>query len=80
MSGTNRHEGRTQMARDEQVRRIVAKLLSQGYHSATIDSYEPRKHTITALSPDNNVRVLIGTGTSWDKCYRDAVGYLKGMS
>ena len=65
---------------DEDTIRVIKKAQGQGYTSVNIDYDGPRigqkAKGYTVSAKRDGVRVTIGIGSSWDKCYRDAMDYL----
>ncbi len=66
---------------DDETNRIIQRAKAQGYTAINIDSCPWLSYRggyeITAKEGVNNVRVVIARASSWAKCYREAIEYLR---
>ena len=69
---------------DQACREICEKIEAAGYKAVNIDysgnAPRDRRWNVSAKSPDNNVCVLLGKGSTSDKAFAEVVEYLKGMT
>jgi hypothetical protein len=65
---------------NEDTLRVIKRAQEKGYTAINIDYSGPRigkkaiGYTVTAKT--NGVRVLLGSGSSWDRCYKETMEYL----